>query len=40
MRGSISFNEAMMLSSSEREAIAAIINDNLETAKKSGLPFF
>ena len=40
MRGGLSYNEAMHLSQSERTAIGKIIKDNLETTKKSGLPYF
>jgi len=40
MRGSISFNEAMLLSSEDRKIISKIIKSNLETAKESGMPFF
>ena len=40
MRGGLSYDDGMMLSQSEREIISRIIKDNLETAKKSGLPFF
>ena len=40
MRGSISYNEGMMLSPDERTMISDIVKDNLETTKKSGLPFF
>jgi len=40
MRGSISFEEAHYLSYEEREVIGNIIKENLETTKKSGLPFF
>ncbi len=40
MRGSISYDESMILSLSERESINKIIKENLETTKKSGLPFF
>ena len=39
MRG-LSYNEAMMLSHEERMIISEIIKENLETTKKSGLPFF
>lgn len=39
MRG-LSYNEAMSLSWEEREIVTEIIKDNLETTKKSGLPFF
>lgn len=40
MRGGLTYSEAMNLSSAEREMIGRIIKDNLETTKKSGLPFF
>lgn len=40
MRGSVSYSEAMEMSPSEREIIVKIVKDNLETAKKSGMPFF
>lgn len=40
MRGSISYDDAMMLTSADREIINGIIKDNLETTEKSGLPFF
>jgi len=39
MRG-LSYAEGMNLSSDERELVAEIIKENLETTKKSGLPFF
>lgn len=39
MRG-MSYQEALMLTFEEREIIGQIIKDNLETTKKSGLPFF
>ena len=40
MRGGLTYNEAMHLSHTEREMIGKIIKENLETTKKSGLPFF
>jgi hypothetical protein len=40
MRGGISYDEAFLLSSQEREIIGKIIEDNMETTKRSGLPFF
>jgi hypothetical protein len=40
MRGGITYEEAIMLSYTDREIINKIIKDNLETAKKSGMPFF
>jgi hypothetical protein len=40
MRGGINYNDAMMMSVEDRQIISKIISDNLETSKKSGLPFF
>lgn len=40
MRGSISYDDALMLSYEDREIISDIIKSNLETTEKSGLPFF
>jgi hypothetical protein len=40
MRGGVTYEEAMQLSLSERNMINTIVKDNLETTKKSGLPFF
>ena len=40
MRGGLSYSEAMTLSPTEREIIAQLVKDNLETTKKSGQPFF
>jgi len=40
MRGGLSYDDGMILSQSEREIISKIVKDNLETAKKSGMPFF
>lgn len=40
MRGSVSYTEAMELGPSERETIVNIVKNNLETSKKSGMPFF
>lgn len=40
MRGGITLSEAYLLSSEERTIVADIIKENLETTKKSGLPFF
>jgi hypothetical protein len=39
MRG-LSYQEALNLDLDERKIIGEIIKDNLETTKKSGLPFF
>ena len=40
MRGGVTYDEAMQMSQSERAIIDEIVKDNLETTKKSGLPFF
>tara|TARA_R110000772_G_C12985158_1_gene406318 strand:- start:28 stop:204 length:177 start_codon:yes stop_codon:yes gene_type:complete len=40
MRGGLSYEAALNLSSDERTTISKLIKDNLETTKKSGLPFF
>ena len=40
MRGGLNYDDAMMLSLDERKIIGKIVKDNLETAKKSGMPFF
>ncbi len=40
MRGGLTYDDIMVLSTTEREWIGDIIKDNLETTKKSGLPFF
>jgi hypothetical protein len=40
MRGGLTYGEALNLSAQEREIISELISENLETTKKSGLPFF
>jgi hypothetical protein len=40
MRGGLTYDEAMQLSQVERDIINELVKDNLETTKKSGLPFF
>lgn len=40
MRGGLTYDDIMILSTTEREWIGDIIKDNLETTKKSGMPFF
>ncbi len=40
MRGSITLSEAFELESEDLEIISRIIKDNLETTKKTRLPFF
>ena len=40
MRGSITTDEAFMLSNADKEIINKIIEENLETTEKTKLPFF
>jgi hypothetical protein len=40
MRGGINYDQALQLSVTERQLISKLIKENLETTKKSGLPFF
>lgn len=40
MRGGITFSELYNMGIQEREIIGKIIKENLDTTKKSGLPFF
>jgi len=40
MRGGLSYTESMHLSMDERDLINAIIKENLDTTKKTKMPFF
>jgi len=40
MRGGITYNDIMNMSRFERESINELVNNNLETTKKTQLPFF
>lgn len=40
MRGGATYEDILNMSEPERNAIASIIESNLETTKKSKLPFF
>jgi hypothetical protein len=40
MRGGVTYTEGMNMSHQERDIINNVIKENLETTKKSGLPFF
>jgi len=40
MRGSLSYDDAMMLSQTEKDLIVKLINENLDTTKETGMPFF
>ena len=40
MRGGVTYDEAMQMGQVDRGLINDIVKENLETTKKSGLPFF
>jgi hypothetical protein len=40
MRGGISYTDVLNMSTEERELISKLIESNLETTKKTQLPFF
>ena len=40
MRGGATYNDILNMSIEERNAITALIEENLETTKKSQMPFF
>jgi len=40
MRGGITWQEALNLSSEERGVVSQLVKENMETTKKSGQPFF
>ncbi len=40
MRGGVTYEDILNMSSDERNAISKLMTDNYETTKKSGLPFF
>lgn len=40
MRGGLTYEDVMTLSSYERDWVGDLIKDNLETTKKSGMPFY
>lgn len=40
MRGGLTYDDAMLLSDDERTMVNNLIKENLETTKKSGMPFF
>ena len=39
MRGGVTYDEAMQMGQADRSLINDIVKENLETTKKSGLPF-
>jgi len=40
MRGGVSYEDILNMSPNEREIIGKIVEDNLETTKKTQMPFF
>ena len=40
MRGSVSYEDGMTMGYHDREIINKIIEENLETARETGVPFF
>jgi hypothetical protein len=40
MRGGASYEDILNMSTYERKVISKLIEDNLDTTKKSGLPYF
>lgn len=40
MRGGLTYDQALRLSTAERKIISNIIKENLETTKKTGMPFY
>jgi hypothetical protein len=40
MRGGVSYTDLLNMSSNERNDIGKLIEENLDTTKKSGMPFF
>jgi Na+-transporting NADH:ubiquinone oxidoreductase subunit NqrA len=40
MRGGVSYTDVMNMNIDERNLITKLITENMDTTKKSGLPFF
>jgi hypothetical protein len=40
MRGGATYDQVLQMSRNERRIIGTIVKDNIETTKKSGLPWF
>jgi hypothetical protein len=40
MRGAVSYQDVLNMSNQDREQINKIAEKNMETTKKSGMPFF
>lgn len=40
MRGGVTYEEAFFMGPEEREVISKIVEENIETTKKTQMPFF
>ena len=40
MRGGVTYSEAAAMSPTERQIVAQLVKENMETTKKTGPPFF
>lgn len=40
MRGAVSYPDIMQMNNRERDIIGKIIKENLETTRRTGLPFY
>ena len=40
MRGGATYNDVMQMSSTERKLVSELAKENIETTKKSNLPYF
>lgn len=40
MRGGVTIDDVFAMSFEDREIIGSLVKDNLETTKKTGMPFF
>jgi hypothetical protein len=40
MRGGLTYDDAMLLSSEDKELIGKLVKDHMKTTKESGLPYF
>ena len=40
MRGGVTYSEAAAMSPTERQIVAQLVKENMETTKKTGQPFF
>ena len=40
MRGGVTYSEAAAMSPTQRQIVAQLVKENMETTKKTGQPFF